>query len=256
VRRAAARSQCANHLKQIGIGIHSYHDAHGYLPTGTLPKADLPPESRLSFYALLLPYLEHQGVYNMLSPQVPWDDFTNAIALQKDEWRLFQCPDWAREVEPVPKATDPARGHTLRTDFRTNYIGIAGLGLDAAVLPADDPRAGIFGYDRKLKFREVKDGISSTVLILETGRDVGPWLRGGPSTVRGIDPQDQPITGDGRPFGGTHYLDSNVIRKRKPHGAHVLLADGSVRYTADPASPVAVTALATIAGQEELPKDW
>src|SRR5262249_24265665 len=137
----------------------------------------------------------------------------------------------------------------------TNYVGVAGRGADAATLPRDDPRAGIFGYDRKLKVEQVKDGLSNTLLLLDTARDVGPLLRGGPSTVRGVDPSDAPLIGDGRPFGGTHFSDSSFEWKT-PRGGNVLLADGSVRKLSDGIDAYVLWKLATAAGGEEVPTDW
>ena len=38
----------------------------------------------------------------------------------------------------------------------------------------------------------VKDGLANTLLILKSARDNGPWARGGPSSVRGLDPSEKP----------------------------------------------------------------
>jgi hypothetical protein len=67
VRRAAARSQCANNLKQIALGLHNYADTNpgGYraaLPAGTVPNAALRPEQRLSWVVALLPFVEQDHV--------------------------------------------------------------------------------------------------------------------------------------------------------------------------------------------------
>src|SRR5512136_1893302 len=61
VRDAAARTQCINNLKQIGLGLHSYHDTMGRLPKGVI-------ESGTSVYmwwswmAQVLPYVEQSSV--------------------------------------------------------------------------------------------------------------------------------------------------------------------------------------------------
>jgi hypothetical protein len=52
---------CANHLKQIGIGIHTYHDAHSAL----VPVAIF--ANRPSWLALLYPYIEQNGLYEALN---------------------------------------------------------------------------------------------------------------------------------------------------------------------------------------------
>ncbi|HJZ54271.1 MAG TPA: DUF1559 domain-containing protein [Gemmataceae bacterium] len=253
MRRAAARSQCANNLKRLGLAIHSYRDAQNYFPAGTVPNANLPPERRLSYHAVLLPYLEHKDVADKLDPTGAWDAASNVEALRSRTLGVFQCADWTGERwRPTEDLTNPYEGHRAIT----NYIGVAGLGPNAAVLPVDAPGIGMFGYDRCLKPEQVKDGMSNTAMLLETGRDVSPWPQGGPGTVRGVDPADQPLLGDGRAFGGTHFEDSNLVRRKKPTGSHVLLADGSYRFLRDEADPGILPALATVAGGESVPGDW
>jgi prepilin-type N-terminal cleavage/methylation domain-containing protein/prepilin-type processing-associated H-X9-DG protein len=62
VREAAARMKCANNLKQIGIGLHAYHDARGRFPVGYSSggnNALLPPgEPTQSWQVVILPYIE------------------------------------------------------------------------------------------------------------------------------------------------------------------------------------------------------
>ncbi len=254
VRHAAARSACACNLKQLGVAVHNYASANSdQLLPGTAPDTSLPVDQRLSFNALLLPYIECDNVYKRLARTEAWDSATNSAAVENYGNKIFRCPEWAEESwKPTPE--QPAIPNDRRSP--TNYIGIAGLGLDSPTWPLEDPRIGMFGYDRKLKITQVKDGTANTVFMLESGRDLGPWLRGGSSTLRGLDPNDPPFTGVGRPFGGMHASEGYSFRRKRPSGSNVLVADGSVRYTMDDRDPAVFAALATAAGGEPVPADW
>ncbi|MCE9566455.1 MAG: DUF1559 domain-containing protein [Planctomycetes bacterium] len=252
-KRAASRMSCANNLKFLGLGIHNYRDTFGHFPTGTVPDTTLSPDQRLSGFVTLLPYLEHGNLYAKFKLAEPWDSATNAknvTAVGGCTGLGFTCPDWRQE-----------RGHTQASiayptggDVSiTNYVGMAGIGADAATRADDSPGIGMFGYDRTLKTEDVKDGLDNTIMLIETGYEVGPWMRGGPSTARGIELNGGQLTGEGLPFGGTHFRQSNVFRPPSGVAFHILLADASVRETKDTISPAVLAALATVAGGEEVP---
>src|SRR6187455_588655 len=70
VRAAAARLQCQNNLKQIGLALHNYHDVNGKLPPGgmSVPNAGTTSESGLSFQVLVLPYVEQGNLSVRFDP--------------------------------------------------------------------------------------------------------------------------------------------------------------------------------------------
>ena len=63
VREAAARIQCQNNLKQLGLALHNYHDAHGKLPFGLDASPNGDPRGS-SFFVYLLPYIEQGPVHD------------------------------------------------------------------------------------------------------------------------------------------------------------------------------------------------
>jgi prepilin-type N-terminal cleavage/methylation domain-containing protein len=236
VREAAARVQCANNLKQIGLAAHNYHDSHHYLPPATLPHPDLPPERRLSWMVALLPYVEADNLYSRLKRDRAWDDPQNARLVPTD-YKVYRCP-------------------SLDTAGRVglgSYVGIAGVGDDAPTLPSKHRRAGILGHDRFVKLKDVADGTSTTLFATETMRDIGPWVAGDRPTVRGVDPDEAPVEVDA-PFGSRH--DGQQAWSPARVTAQVLLADGSVRTLGVNCRPDVFAALATIAGGEEVPNDF
>jgi hypothetical protein len=126
----------------------------------------------------------------------------------------------------------------------THYVGIAGIDPGAASLPADDPRAGFFGYDRVISSKDVTAGESQTLLATETTADNGPWALGGPSTVRGVDPDETCYIGPGRAFGGCHRNGTVDVLT-------AAYADASVRFVTANVNPQVFRSSARIAAPSD-----
>src|SRR5438270_417063 len=87
VREAASRAQCANHLKQIGIACHNYHDTYGYFPPGgsELPGDSAAPADRRDLWSWayhVLPFVEHDNLWKQSNP----------TAIAQTPVKLYYCP--------------------------------------------------------------------------------------------------------------------------------------------------------------------
>lgn len=195
------------------------------IPPGTIHLPDVLPEDRLSWTVGVLPGVDQkkQNLADLLARidrTKPWAAEPNQQA-GRTRVVVFLCPENPPDGEGV-----------------TSYVGIGGVGPSAAGLPVGSPRAGAFRYDGPTPFAQITDGLSQTMLFAETRANVGPWLRGGPSTVRGLDdaPGAPPLIGG--QFGG--YF---------PTGGHFAFCDGSVRTFSPRTSPQVLLGFATIAGK-------
>lgn len=214
------RAGCTNNLRQIGQAIQRYSDHHDHVfPPGTVPNAALKPARRLSWQAALVPFLAEgrptdrkwEKLAETIDFQEAWDAPANAGLRCNAAPSL--CPAFARQLAPGRIGL-------------TSYIGIAGVGRDAATLPLSDPNAGFFGYDRLLHPSDITARLAATMAAIETCRDNGPWPAGGPATVRGLEPDSERYIGTDTAFGGLHR-----------DGANVLWADGSVRIVTEEIDP-------------------
>jgi hypothetical protein len=230
VTSAAARMKSIGSLKQIGLAMHNYHDKHGFFPMATLPQEGLPPEKRLSWFVAILPYVERQELFDSIDRTKAWDAEENRQAVRVSVHQFWN----PYLVGPSPR-DEPGL---------TYYVGIAGVGKDAALLPLENQKAGVFGYSRRVRIRDITDGTSNTMMVVDSAEQFSPWAAGGAATVRGLDPNRQPYVGYGRPFGG--------LVKEGGGAALALLADGSVRTIQTNVKPEVFEALATIAGGEEI----
>src|SRR2546425_8728281 len=101
VREAAARTQCTNNLKQIGLGIHAFHDANKRFPQGGGDPGGENPAKRVFYFSWtfhIYPYIEQDVLYK-LAPLDAMVDITtipggNAVLQKLDTTMvpIFYCP--------------------------------------------------------------------------------------------------------------------------------------------------------------------
>jgi hypothetical protein len=239
-REAGRLIECENNLKNLSLGVLNYTDAYRLLPFGTVGSRELSPPERFSWYLTIWNFIEGKPPRLLVDTNNAWDAEVNRSP------KLRYVIDWGETSEhsedrPLPYLRlfgCPGASRSLQVQGIqvTQYVGMAGLGKNAAELPIGEDGVGIWGYGRQIRLREITDGTANTALLVETLHDLGPWLAGGPPTVRGLDLTAIPFIGERGQFGGLH---STVPAS---------MADASVRRL-DPEIDVMVfSAMATIAG--------
>jgi prepilin-type N-terminal cleavage/methylation domain-containing protein/prepilin-type processing-associated H-X9-DG protein len=279
VREAAARLQCANNFKQIGLAMHSYHDANKVLPPGLVwsgGNTSYYSAPRSNWFPLILPYVEQTNVYNELPhPQVE--------LFQWEPWYSVQAttPNGPTSVV-MPVFLCPSDNSGALQDSQAwgvfslgNYhVFFGGANLGAATTIAANQSAA-FGINFGAKLVTITDGTSNTMFM-------GEYLRssGASNDQRGLNWADQPgyghiyaayspnsTTPDTLYQGYCNNLpslnlpcisgdsgDNNFAsaRSRHPGGLNVLMGDGSVRFVANTVSITTWQALVTMAGNETI----
>src|SRR5262245_55793404 len=90
VRAAANRMQCANNLKQIGLAVHNYHDAHQTLPASYIR------QDWVTWAVLILPYLEQENASKLWDTQLRYYDQPNRGDAARDptlhNFPVYFCP--------------------------------------------------------------------------------------------------------------------------------------------------------------------
>ena len=170
-REAARRSACNNNMKQMGLALHNYHDAHRGFPIGSLSTW------AQSWHVSLLPYMEYDNVYDqwITGDHGGYSTTTGAnnVALmsQFDAPAAMWCPS-----SDLPKQCY----YTGSTTFATStYVGIAGAtttGADpvsgksrCAIAPAVGWTCsnGVLGPNSSVAIDDVRDGTTFTIMVGE-----------------------------------------------------------------------------------------
>ncbi|MCS7305599.1 MAG: DUF1559 domain-containing protein [Thermoguttaceae bacterium] len=203
----------------------AYSKAEGHFPPGAEGGPLWDPATRLSWIALVLPYMGRADWYHHLQLRYAWNSPQNKPVAQRSLEEVLN--------PAIPERTTPV-GFPV-----THYVGMGGVGEDAVQPQADQRRIGVFGFGRTLKPEEITDGLSYTIAIAGVSSRLGPWASGGSATVR---PFSQPPYVNGPDGFGTG----------QPDGMFVGMADGSVRFISKNVDPQVVEMLATARGMERI----
>ena len=166
-REAARRTQCKNNMKQLGLGLHNYHDVFNCFPPGytarnvsrTSPVTDeTGPGYAWSF--AILPQIEAGNVSNSINTDLDAVDPTNLLVAYTSVLDTFLCPS---DTAPRIFDTPDAAGNVV-TLPSSNYPGI--FGYRSVTMNAGEG-TGVFFRNSNIKFRDIKDGTANTICVGE-----------------------------------------------------------------------------------------
>ena len=239
-RAAARRTQCKNHLKQIGLAFHNYHDVHNVLPMGSSEQS--PADGAWGMMAHVLPYLELGNTYQLIDFEASgcW----TAVKRQQTTTppqadpssqpiQIFYCPDDFNSNAQLLSGPGGPSPNTYDCGllFPGDYLGVSGVTEGNPGCSGIVDGQGTFYSQSRTRFRDFRDGTSQTMIIGERGipsdRGWGWYLCGGTecehyiSTERGLSAGKNVPSWQGtlRRFWSWH-----------DGGANFIMGDGSVQF--------------------------
>jgi prepilin-type N-terminal cleavage/methylation domain-containing protein/prepilin-type processing-associated H-X9-DG protein len=185
-REAARRTQCRNHLKQIGLALHNYHDANGVFPpvgiypTGAAPNPENPSWSSPLWnwhhtpgtFLFLLPYVEESKIYNAWNHQVSDGVDGGTISLlpfqiqstatrQQLEWLL--CPS-------DPQLRIGVFSAAVNTSTDQPAVGDNNYRFNTGSQHAQNNNTGPFTSRAIYSVRDILDGTANTAFASERNK--------------------------------------------------------------------------------------
>jgi type II secretory pathway pseudopilin PulG len=202
-REAARRTQCRNHLKQIGLALHNYHDTYLTFPPAYIHDTRFDNQAgheAWAWSAFLLPQLDQAPLFNQL--RINELTLEQVLATGNGAGGLAPLLQTALSVYRCPSDTG-GNGVLVHDDRHfgggrgtnaaglgnflpaaSNYMGVLGNedrtpSVVAGLTPPVDNNNGIFSHNSSVKLRDIVDGPSNTFLVGErdtvNGRS-GTWI--------------------------------------------------------------------------------
>jgi prepilin-type N-terminal cleavage/methylation domain-containing protein len=175
VREAAARSQCSNNMKQIGLAVHSIHDAYKYLPpmcapgSGTALTIAAPPYNGavgFTVFDWLLPYIDQGALYQLAKMNVGTaiPGSPGAGTLYAMPINVYRCPSDPSGNRVLGDTTIGGADHWATSNYCANYF-VFGNPSGASNAEREQGRGTIQ--------KTFLDGSSNTVMLSERYQNCG-----------------------------------------------------------------------------------
>ena len=180
VREAAARLQCQNNLKQIGLALHNYEGSYNTFPgasTGPPNTSTPPPPYRHGWVAYTLPWVEQDNVRNVYNMSVNWFDPPNADVIMIP-LKIYHCPsaDFGRQATSSSANVYGKGKAGAAWDYASVNVGGAAPGY--AGTANAERRKGVMN-DREGSTRaQITDGTSNTLMVSECANRPQYWVMG------------------------------------------------------------------------------
>jgi prepilin-type N-terminal cleavage/methylation domain-containing protein len=265
VRESAARTQCQNNLKQIGLALHAYHDRMKSLPPGYYDLAGWPNNDvgpGWGWASFILADLEQGALQNQVDLKQNVGSATAPIpAVRAQFLPVFYCPS----DKLLPTFTVSDGGSNRWTMAQGSYVGCNGN--DGVDDNSTAPHTGAFvRATRGFILADIRDGLSNTFFVGErcTTMSLSTWV-GVP-----LGAQVPSVRSPGDYSGGSALVlghcgphlpndgivtDADAMSSAHTAGVQFLFGDGSVRMIFNTVTQRTYDALATRAGNEMIGAD-
>lgn len=272
-REAARRTSCSNNLKQQGLALHNFATARR---EAFPPRVSHNPPLLHGLNTYLLPYLEQQALHDQYDFDFRWNALENWDVIRQP-LEMMVCPSTVSR-KAICTMTDGSQNElSALTDYSPTY-GLTGQVVTAGLFPPEIDRSGVFVEPNEPnRLPAITDGTSHTAMILEAagkpmrwvlGRHLPPNWGGGDGNVGNGAPGSAwagpwtDLGGRGHQFDGISKPGPCMINCSNepgggvysfhPGGAHMLFADGSVRFANEHIEQFVFYALLTRSGGEAL----
>ena len=269
-REAARRAQCKSNLKQLGLALHDYHDVHAVLPPGDINGGAINSGNWIplglvrnhTVYMMILPYIDQAAIYNSINFEAATGgcdvDSRGGGGYQTTETDhfidVFRCPSDPGAVQD-PYTAGGTSHYASNRNHRVSY-GIVSNTIEnstTATYTADsDPKKSAWGHNGAAKIRDIVDGTSNSILLLETpiqksSDSYGPYWSHYCHT-NWITPSYGNYGLNGYP--SSQYVYAFGAGSLHEGGAHALLGDGRVKFLSENMNIATLKDLVSIAGRE------